>query len=112
MDGDGDDVDGDDVDYKHHLRKKDLEWTVIVMSLMMMVGTVWMVLVMTLMMAMITVVVISKDDNDYKHNPMRSSQQGDSSVVQTCSSPVSDISLMTVMVMMLMMMMMLITNTI
>ena len=45
-----------------------MERTVIVMSLMVMVRTVWMVLVMTLMMAMITVVVISKDDNDYKKN--------------------------------------------
>ena len=72
MDGDRDDVDGDDVDYKHHLRRKDLERTVIVMSLMVMVRTVWMVLVMTLMMAMITVVVISKDGNDYKHHTMTS----------------------------------------
>ena len=44
--------------------------------LMMMVGTVWMALVMTLMRAMITVVVISKDDNDYQHHPIRSNQGG------------------------------------
>ena len=43
---------------------------------MMMVGTVWMALVMKLMRAMITVVVISKDDNDYKDHPMRSNQGG------------------------------------
>ena len=41
------DGDGDDVDHKHHLRRKDLERTVIVMLLKMMVGTVWMVLVIS-----------------------------------------------------------------
>ena len=61
MDGDGDDVDGDDVDHKHHLRRKDLERTVIVMLLKMMVGTVWMVLV-------ISEDVDDDDDVDYKQH--------------------------------------------
>ena len=160
MDGDRDDVDGDDVDHKHHLRRKDLERTVIVMLLKMMVGTVWMVLVISedvdddhdvdykqhLRWPFLredlertvysddvddgdVVLVIREDDNDYKHHLMRPSQgvtnlllpddddddgpdiddddddvdykhhlsrssPGDSFVAQTCSSPVSDISLM------------------